>query len=215
MRSGSTSDASDTEVPLSDALSAWTSCLRANHQTAGRLPATNRLRPCRIRHHRQARPLRIRAAPFREESCSTFDRLCSTGSVTLRWTPSKAIHAGTRNSCGLRFARSSVNDRTVPLVRIPIAPPACSRPGILRVNSRAIKPSNSSDFSFELRTPALPNLRRKSSKVSGSFREYSRFGRLSARRVRSRLPPEGNGAGTAAYEIARIFGNPISHSRLD
>jgi hypothetical protein len=29
---------------------------------------------------------------------------------------------------------------------------------------------------FGLRTPALPNLRRKSPKVSGRFREYSRFG---------------------------------------
>jgi len=38
-------------------------------------------------------------------------------------------------------------------VRIPLAPPACPRLHILRVNSRANNPSNGSDFSFELWTP--------------------------------------------------------------
>jgi hypothetical protein len=36
---------------------------------------------------------------------------------------------------------------------VPLPPPACPRPRVLRVNLRAIKPSNSSGLSFELRTP--------------------------------------------------------------
>jgi hypothetical protein len=36
---------------------------------------------------------------------------------------------------------------------VPLPPPVCRRPCVLQANSRAIKPSNSSDFSFELRTP--------------------------------------------------------------
>jgi hypothetical protein len=39
------------------------------------------------------------------------------------------------------------------LIPVPLPPPACPRPRILRVNSRAIRPRNSSDFSFELRRP--------------------------------------------------------------
>src|SRR6267154_2577869 len=35
-----------------------------------------------------------------------------------------------------------------------LPPPACPRLQILRVNLRANKPSNSGDFSFELRTPS-------------------------------------------------------------
>jgi hypothetical protein len=37
-------------------------------------------------------------------------------------------------------------------IPVPLPPPDCPRLRILRVNSRAIKPCNSSDFSFELRT---------------------------------------------------------------
>jgi hypothetical protein len=38
---------------------------------------------------------------------------------------------------------------------VPLPPPYCPRPRILQVKSRAIRPSNSNDFSFELRTPDL------------------------------------------------------------
>jgi hypothetical protein len=38
-------------------------------------------------------------------------------------------------------------------IPVPLPPPPCPRLGILRVNSWAINPSNSSYFSFDLRTP--------------------------------------------------------------
>jgi hypothetical protein len=45
---------------------------------------------------------------------------------------------------------------------------------------------------FRLRIPGLPNLRRKSPKVSNHLREYSRFAEtVGGDSVRSRLPPEG------------------------
>jgi hypothetical protein len=39
-------------------------------------------------------------------------------------------------------------------IPVSLAPPDRRRPRILRANSRAIRPGNSSDFSFVVRTPA-------------------------------------------------------------
>jgi hypothetical protein len=75
---------------------------------------------------------------------------------------------------------------TVPWVRIPLSPPDCPRPHILRVNSLAIEPNNSSVLSFEPRTPDQqggPVVSPKGPLLSGaldSFRwvRFSKFERL-------------------------------------
>jgi hypothetical protein len=66
----------------------------------------------------------------------------------------------------------------IPLGRAPEETPEwAGNPGFSRIR-------------FRLWTPALPDMRRKSPKVSVHFGEYSRFGDFRRRRVRSGLPPD-------------------------
>jgi hypothetical protein len=58
--------------------------------------------------------------------------------------PKDLIRLGPLDYSGLRGEGS---------IPVPLPPPYWPRPRILWMNSRAIEPCNSSDFSFELRTP--------------------------------------------------------------
>src|ERR1700704_5316771 len=67
------------------------------------------------------------------------------------------VHGG----LGRAFARNYVRRSSLEYsglrgegsIPVPLPPPACPRAEYSPVNSRAIKPSNSTDFSIELRTP--------------------------------------------------------------
>jgi hypothetical protein len=85
-------------------------------------------------------------------------RRCSSRSLFIvRWTenvsrraiPSRGLSLGSFRTIAWNYAGLRGEGSTP----VPLPPPACPRPGNLRLNSRAKKPSNSSDFSFELRTP--------------------------------------------------------------
>src|ERR1700693_4250363 len=93
-----------------------------------------------------------------QPNCSLFSIDCGNGWPCLRGHLQNSSCAFKRGTSGemaewlKAHAWKACVRETVPWVRIPLSPPAWLKPCILCPNLLAIKPSSSSDFSFELRT---------------------------------------------------------------